>query len=197
MPRMHTAGTVLGYFKKDQKRGSAFGCLIIFFKKKMSIKELQPLGPGKDVAKAVLLRDLVPPTESLMSWGVSGPCGCTFSPPRTRAEKGSRSDAGRGAHTEPSAPQWPPTHRPAAGLLPVLISLLHPFCLSGLFVRPEAAAGGAAPGGSQPTLCPGAAGRVRTSSCKNSPRIYFDCVQLIYFPLAPQTAMYSLRSDWG
>lgn len=37
--------------------------------------------------------------------------------------------------------------------------------------------------------------RAQTSYCKSSPRTCSDCAQLIYFPLATQTAKYSLRRD--
>lgn len=37
--------------------------------------------------------------------------------------------------------------------------------------------------------------RAQTSYCKSRPRTCSDCARLIYFPLATQTAKYSLRRD--
>lgn len=73
------------------------------------------------MAKMFLLRDLFPSPSCWCLRGVSGPCGC-IPPPRTRAEKGSCSGVGRG-HTQ--SPQL--CNRPRAGLLPALVSFLHPF----------------------------------------------------------------------
>lgn len=64
-------------------------------------------------------------------------------PPRTRAEKGSCSSLWAEGMCQALGSETATRSRPQVGLLPALVSLLHPFYLSGLFTRLEAAARGA------------------------------------------------------
>jgi len=153
----------------------------------MSIKELQQPGPGRDVAKVFLLWDLFPAPSCWCPGGSR--VHVAVNPPGTRAEKGSQNSVWgaegtpRALHSAVATHMWATSgFAPCFGLPSAPVLLLRFVLGAGGCGRRGSARG------SQPTLCPAAAGLVQTSSCKNSPQTHINCVQLIYFSFATQTA---------